>query len=85
MRRIFAFATLLGLLLLVALDGSAQTGKKGGDKKANDGQIADWGQPKAWAGSKDDIDAYWIWYDDGVWHFRTTGGGKASPPIQRQD
>ena len=21
---------------------------------------------------------YWLWYDDGVWHLRTTGGGKGA-------
>jgi len=77
--------TLLGLFLLLAYDGIAQTGKKGGGDKASDGQITNWGQPKAFAGAKTNINAYWIWYDDGVWHFRTTGDGKRSPPVPGQD
>jgi len=74
--------TLLGLFLLLAYDGIAQTGKKGGGDKASDGQITNWGQPKAFAGAKTNINAYWIWYDDGVWHFRTTGDGKGARQFQ---
>ena len=74
--------TLLGLFLLLAYDGIAQTGKKGGGDKASDGQITNWGQPKAFAGAKTNINAHWIWYDDGVWHFRTTGDGKGARQFQ---
>lgn len=82
MRRVLALGTLFGLLVLIAHEGTAQTGKKGGSDKSSDGQITNWGQPKAFAGAKTNINAYWIWYDDGVWHFRTTGGGKGAHQFQ---
>lgn len=41
---------------------------------AFDGNITNWGMPKGFGPGK--VTSYWIWFDDGLWHFRTTGGGK---------
>ena len=75
MRRCFGMAAFVGLVLSVcAGDAAAQTGKKDGGAKANDGIVTDWGKPKTFEPGK--VTAVWVWYDDGVWHFRTTAGGK---------
>ena len=55
-------------------------GAKGKNKKANDGVITNWGKPPGYGPGK--VNAYWIWHDDGMWRFRTTGGGKGSPRFQ---
>ena len=44
--------------------------------KANDGVVNNWDKPKNFSIGK--INSYWIWFDDGEWHFRTTGGGKGA-------
>lgn len=79
MRRCFAAASFLGLVLLLTAGETPaddKKGDKGGKGKSGDGVITNWGQPKDFATGK--VNAYWIWYDDGVWHFRTTGGGKGT-------
>lgn len=66
----------LMLVLLLAPDNVPASDKKGGKPKANDGVIRNWGRPVDFSIGK--VNAYWIWYDDGIWHFRTTGGGKGA-------
>jgi hypothetical protein len=62
------------VLVLVSSEAPAGGKKKKGDAKANDGVITNWGKPGDFGPGK--VNAFWIWYDDGIWHFRTTGGGK---------
>jgi hypothetical protein len=76
MRRWFVVASFLGLVLMLAPNEAPADGKKGGGPKSNDGAITNWGKPKDFSTGK--VNAYWIWYDDGIWYFRTTGGGKGA-------
>lgn len=75
MRRCFLFTLFmgLGLLLVLAVNDGAAIAQKA---KSNDGVVTNWGKPKDFEIGK--VNAFWIWYDDGVWHFRTTGGGKGA-------
>ena len=86
MWRYLLATSLLWLALLVALGeapaGSNKVKKVAGILKANDGVITHWGKPKALEAGR--FHAYWLWYDDGVWHFRTTGGGKGAPLFSGQ-
>ena len=75
----FATMAAFGLLVLIfsAGDGPSDDKKgKGGNAKANDGVVSDWGKPTNYARGK--FTAFWLWYEDGIWHFRTTGGGDGS-------
>ncbi len=80
MRRWFAgFAFVVGLALIVGAGDVASQDKKDKDKKEgkkdkSDGIVTNWGKPKDYETGKET--AFWVWYDDGVWHFRTTGGDK---------
>jgi hypothetical protein len=69
-------ASFLGLLLVLSAGEAPAGGQKPGKAKANDGVITNWGRPKDFAAGK--VNAYWVWYDDGVWHLRSTGGGKGA-------
>ena len=72
-RQIFGILALAGLLATMSgLSFSADT-KNG---KANDGVVNNWDKPKNFAVGKSN--GYWIWFDNGEWHFRTTGGGKGA-------
>src|SRR5262245_51047105 len=81
MRRCFApFLFGLGLVLTLSVGEAPGGGKddKKGDKKAdkNDGVGTNWGEPKNCKGTE--ANGFWLWYDDGIWHIRTTGKGKGA-------
>jgi hypothetical protein len=85
-RRSLVAASVFGLVISLTasspLNGAQKQGKQkdGAAKaKANDGVITNWGKPKGFDTRKDDVNAYWLWYDDGIWHLRTTGGAKGAP------
>jgi len=80
MRRCLVAASFLVLALMLVPNEAPGDGKKGDKPKANDGVITDWGKPKDFEVGK--VNAYWIWYDEGVWYFRTTGGGKGAHSFQ---
>lgn len=76
MRRRFLSASCFGLVLILSLNEAPAHGQKADSPKASDGVITNWGKPKDFSAGK--VNAYWIWYDDGIWHLRTTGGGKGA-------
>jgi hypothetical protein len=88
MKRHLVAASLFGLMAAVTLSvssvpaGAMQKKKAKVNEKAFDGKVENWGKPKEWDGKKDDINSFWVWYDDGIWHFRTTGGGKGAHHFQ---
>ena len=43
------------------------------DPSKLDGVVTNWGRPKEFAPGK--VNAFWLWYEDDLWHLRTTGGG----------
>jgi hypothetical protein len=68
-----AFLAGAALMTAIAPPGLAlQKGKskKGDPPKANDGIIVNWGKPPKFEPGAPAH--FWIWYDDGVWHLRTT-------------
>lgn len=80
MRRLLVAVSFLTLALLLVPGAAPADGKKGDKPAANDGVVTDWGKPKDFAEGK--VSAFWIWYDDGIWYFRTTGGVKATHRFQ---
>lgn len=77
MRRGLLCGLLFSCCAILASDHFALAqGKKSPSK---DGVVEDWGMPSGFAGAKDLSNGYWIWHQKGMWHFRTTGGGKGSP------
>jgi hypothetical protein len=88
MKRSLVAASLFGLTAAFSVSlssppASATQKKKGKvNEKAFDLKVDNWGKPKEWDGKKDDINSFWVWYDDGIWHFRTTGGGKGAHHFQ---
>ena len=78
MRRRFlslaAFLAGAGLIALVAAPDAVAFQKKKNKAKDTDGVITDWGKPKDFAAGKPAH--YWIWYDEGTWHLRTTADKK---------
>lgn len=76
------FGLMVGLSLSLSSPLVGATQKKGKNPKAFDLRVDNWGKPKEWDGKKDDINSFWVWYDDGIWHFRTTGGGKGAHHFQ---
>jgi hypothetical protein len=76
MRRGVLSAAWLGLAMAITTSDAPAGGQKGGGPKANDGVVTNWGKPKGFGPGK--VTAYWVWHEDGVWHFRTTGGGKGA-------
>lgn len=75
MRRCVLTAAWAGLAVALVSADVLAGGQKGGPQ-ANDGVVTNWGKPKGFAAGK--VTAYWVWHEDGVWHFRTTGGGKGA-------
>lgn len=73
MRHYILSAAFLAFALLAVSGETPAGGKKA---SANDGVVTNWGKPKDFGPGK--VNAFWIWYDDGIWHFRTTGGGKGA-------
>jgi len=88
MKRSLVAASLFGLMVAFSLSlssplvGATQKKKGKVNEKAFDLKVDNWGKPKEWDGKKDDINSFWAWYDDGIWHFRTTGGGKGAHRFQ---
>jgi hypothetical protein len=68
MRRCLALSLLIGLMLL--LTGTYATSE---DAKTLEKNISNWSKPK-------DYDlktlAFWVWYEEGSWYIRSTGGSK---------
>jgi hypothetical protein len=84
---LFGFMLALSLVPSAPLSGAPQGGKKGtknkkAGEKAHDGVIENWGRPKNFDEAKGKVNSYWLWYDDGIWHLRTTGGGKGAHHFQ---
>ena len=86
MFRFFALLTLLFAFILLSVtdafayqkgNNKEKNAKANAKAKANDGVITNWNKPPEYGPGK--VNAYWIWYDDGMWRFRTTGGGKGTP------